>query len=319
MYPWEAPDAPEHVRKRQRVWKDMTGPSIRIDLPKRRPAVEMPRALQGLSYGAVVMTHNGFENGRLSILLSSLPENLPVHVSSDAIDENEMEQDLNVAVYHGADFSWHTPWSGRAGHAIQCMATTNWDYTLFLCDDVWLFPEATIEALRWTHILREAGIPLACLAMPGFESYHDHKKWGYSSWQECLNDPSKFEAIPPHEKFLMAPALWQNPFGACMVIVREAYNDVGGFAQESWAHDDVLNHRIWLSRRWVNAAMPGRGYVHYGAQSNHFGETEEWIGSHKAATGMTPEESGKAQSEIKIEMANCYGTILQTLGGTPCL
>ncbi len=318
MYPWEDPNAAEHVRNRQTVWH-LEGPSLRIDLPKRRPAIELPRALQGLSYGAVVMTHRGYSNGRLSILLSSLPENLPVVVSSDAVTQREMEMDREVAEWHGADFSWSTPWSGRAGHAIQCMEVTSWDYTLFLNDDVWLFPEATVEALRWTYIIEKAGVPLAMLAMPGFESYHDHAKWGFTSWQECLDQPWRFEAIPPHPKFLMAPSLYQNPFGACMVIVRKAYNDVGGFAREAWSHDDTINHRIWLSKKWVNAAMPGRGYVHYGAQSNHFGETQEYMGSHLAATGMTADESGHAQAEIKEKMARVYADIFLRLGGTPCL
>src|SRR5207253_3946405 len=109
----------EHVRKRQPVW-NLQGPAIRFDLPRRRPAVELPRALQGLSYGAVVMTHKGHSNGRLSILLSSLPANLPVVVSSDSIEPGEVELDRKVAEHHGADFVHSTPWSGRAGHAIQC-------------------------------------------------------------------------------------------------------------------------------------------------------------------------------------------------------
>lgn len=319
IYPWEDPAAPEHVRKRQPVWKDMTGPAIRIDLPRRRPAIELPRALQGLSYGAVIMTHFGARNGRLSILLSSLPENLPVIVSSDSIDANEIEMDREVAKHHGVDFVHSTPWSGRAGHAIQCMECTSWKYTLFINDDTWWFPEATLEALRWTWKIEQAGVPLAMLAIPHYESYHHWMDWGYDCWQECLDNPRKFEAVGPHPKYLMAPALYQNPFGAGMVIVRDAYNDVGGFAREAWSHDDTINHRIWLSRKWVNAAMPGRGFIHYGAQSNHFGETQEWMGSHLAATGMTPDESAKAQSEIKAEQAEKYGHIFLALGGTPCL
>jgi len=318
QYPWLDPEAPEHVRKRQPVW-NLQGPAIRLDLPKRRPAQELPRALQGLSYGAVLMTHKGFSNGRLSILLSSLPENLPVLVSSDSIETSEADADRAVAMHHGADFVHHTPWDGRAGHAIQCMAVTSWKYTLFLNDDVWLFPEATLEALRWTWLLESHGVPLGCLAMPGFESYHDHKKWGFSSWQECLDHPDRFEAIPPHPKFLMAPSMYLNPFGACMVIVRKAYDDVGGFAREAWSHDNTLNHRLWLSNRWVNAAMPGRGYVHFGAQSNHFGETQEWMGSHKAATGMTDEESGHAQRLAMEAWRSKLGPIFLALGGTESL
>jgi hypothetical protein len=318
IYPWEREDALPHVKARQPVW-NLTGPTIRIDLPKRRAEQQLPRALQGLSYGAVVMTHRGNSNGRLSILLSSIPENFPVVVSSDSIDERDVRLDSEVAKWHGADFSHSTPWAGRAGHAIQCMEVTSWDYTLFLNDDVWLFPEATLESLRWAKVLRTAGLPLACLAMPGFESYHDHKQWGFESWQECLDQPFRFEAIPPHPKFLLGPAMYLNPFGACMIVMRDAYEDVGGFAREAWSHDDTLNHRVWLSRRWVNAAMPGRGYVHYGAQSNHFGETQEWMGSHKAATGMTADESGAAQREVMVKKAEQYADIFLKLGGTPSL
>jgi hypothetical protein len=316
MYPWEDPNAAEHVRKRQRVWQNMSGPSIRIDLPKRRPAVELPRALQGLSYGAVIMTHNGFENGRLSILLSSLPENLPVVVSSDAIDESEMEQDRRVAEWHGADFKWSRPWAGRAGNAINCMKVTNWVYTLFLMDDVWLFPETTLEALRWAYIYQQQGIPLAALAIGGYESYHDWKKWGFQSWQDCLDRPFLFEKIPPHPGFLRAPCLYKNPFGACMLIMRPAYDDLGGFTPKYWANDDVFNHDVWLSDKWVNAAMPGRGYIHYGAQSNHFGETAEWIGKFEDATGMTAEQSGAKQVESIYRWKDRLGTKFLVMGGT---
>lgn len=318
MYPWQDPNAPIHVQRRQPVW-NMTGPPIRHDLPRRRPAQELPRALQGLSYGAVVMTHNGYTNGRLSILLSSLPANLPVVVSSDAIDDHEVEGDRAVAAHHGADFKHSAPWAGRAGNAINCMAVTDWDYTLFLNDDVWLAPETTLEALRWTYVIERAGVPLAVLAIPGYESYHEWQRWGFESWQQCLDQPWRFEALPPHPKYLMAPCLYGNPFGAAMVIVRKAYDDLGGFYRETWCHDDGLNHKVWTSGRWVNAAMPGRGYVHYGAQSNHFGETQEWMGSHLAATGMTPEESGKAQAECRAAAATKYGDVFIALGGTPSL
>lgn len=297
----------------------MLGPSIRIDLPKRRPAVEMPRALQGLSYGAVVMTHNGFENGRLSILLSSLPANLPVHVSSDAIDENEMEQDLRVAEWHGADFSWHQPWDGRLGHAIQCMKATNWDYTLFLMDDVWLAPETTIDCLRWARTFENVGIPLAKVAVPGWESYHHWQDWGFSSWQDCLDNPSRFEGVPPNPSFLRGPSLYKNPFGACELIVRKAYDDLGGFLKGYWAEDDTFNHQVWLSDRWVNACYPGRGYCHLGAQSNHFGETSEYIGTFQAATGMTAEESGRLQVESIYRWKEKLGAKFIALGGTEAL
>jgi hypothetical protein len=314
-YPWEDPSAPSHVRSRQRVW-NLSGPVIRIDLPKRRPAVELPRALQGLSYGAVIMSHNGHSNGRLSVLLSSLPENLPVVVSSDAIDENEVVLDRTVAEFHGADFSHSTPWSGRAGNAIHCMACTNWAYTLFLNDDVWLAPETTIDALRWAYIYRVAGIPLASLAIPGWETYREHPQWGFESWQQCLDEPWRFEAVPPNPAFLKAPCLYKNPFGAAMLIMRDAYDDLGGFDPRYWAQDDVWNHKVWLSGKYVNAAYPGRGYLHLGAQSNHFGETPKYIGEFKDATGMTAEESGKLQVESIYRWKERLGSVFLRLGGT---
>jgi hypothetical protein len=315
MYPWEDPSQPEHVRKRQPVW-NLQGPAIRTDLPKRRPALELPRALQGLSYGAVIMTHRGYSNGRLSILLSSLPANLPVVVSSDSIEPNEVELDRKVAAHHGADFSYSTPWAGRAGHAIQCMECTSWDYTLFLMDDVWLAPETTVEALRWAHLLTTHGVPLATLAIGGYEIYHDWEKFGYESWQDALDRPQLLELVPPHPKFLLAPCLYKNPFGACMLIVRKAYEDLGGFTKLYWANDDVFNHQVWLSNRWVNAAMPGRGYCHFGNQSGHFGETKEWIGTFEAATGMTAEESGKLQVESIYRWKEQLGSVFLELGGT---
>jgi hypothetical protein len=315
MYPWEDSSQPEHVRKRQPVW-NLTGPAVRVDLPKRRPAVELPRALQGVSYGAVVMTHKGHSNGRLSILLSSLPADLPVHVSSDAITENEAALDRVVAEHHGADFSHHKPWSGRAGHAVQCMEVTNWSYTLFLMDDVWLAPEVTIEALRWCRILHGRGVPLASLAIPGWELYHHWRDFGFTSWQDSLDRPWLLEAVPPNPSFLRAPCLYTNPFGACMLIVRKAYDDLDGFTRAYWANDDVFNHDVWLSDKYVNAAMPGRGYCHYGAQSNHHGETKEWIGTFEAARGMTAEESGKLQAESKFRWKERLGSIFLSLGGT---
>ena len=315
-YPWEDPSAPEHVRKRQRVWQNMTGPSIRIDLPRRRPPYEYPRSLQGLSYGCVVMTHNGFDNGRLSILLSSLPENLPVIVSSDAIDPGEWDLDRAVAEYHGARFVHHAPWDGRAGHAIACMAVSEWEYTLLLMDDVWLAPEVTIEALRWTRIFEEHGIPLASLAIPGWELYHHWQDFGFSSWQDSLDHPERLEGVPPNPSFLLAPCLRKNPFGACWLMVRSAYDALGGFAKEYWANDDVFHHKVWTSEKWVNCAMPGRGYLHYGAQSNHFGETAEWIGSFEAATGMKAEESGALQYKYMEAWAQKLGAVFRKLGGT---
>ena len=104
-----------------------------------------------------------------------------------------------------------------------------------------------------------------------------------------------------------------------MVVMRDAYVDLGGFTQKYWANDDVFNHQVWLSNKWVNAAMPGRGYVHFGAQSNHFGETAEWIGTFEAATGMTPEASGNLQVQSINHWKEKLGPIFLELGGTPCL
>jgi hypothetical protein len=262
------------------------------------------------------MTHRGYSNGRLSILLSSLPANLPVVVSSDSIEPNEVELDRKVAAHHGADFSYSTPWAGRAGHAIQCMECTSWDYTLFLMDDVWLAPEVTVEALRWCHIFREHGIPLASLAIPGWELYHHWEEFGFSSWQDSLDHPERLEGVPPNPSFLRAPCLYKNPFGACSVIVREAYNDLGGFTRAYWAEDDVFNHQVWLSNKWINAAMPGRGYCHWGAQAAHFGESPEWIGTFEKATGMSPEDSGRLQVESILRWKDKLGHIFLALGGT---
>ena len=95
-----------------------------------------------------------------------------------------------------------------------------------------------------------------------------------------------------------------------------AYDDLGGFAPEYWAHDDVFNHKVWLSRRWVSASYPGRGYMHLGAQSWHHGEAVEYVGSFKAATGMTVEESGRLQVEAIESWRPILGPIFVGLGGT---
>lgn len=315
-YPWDDPAAPAHVRARQPVW-NLHGPTIRTDLPRRRPAVELPLALQGISYGAVIMTHRGSSNGRLSILLSSLPANLPVVVSSDSIDAPDIALDAEVARHHGADFVHATPWSGRAGHAVQCMHVTNWAYTLFLMDDVWLASDVTVEALRWAVMLRTARVPLACLAIPGWELYHHWQDFGFTSWQDSLDRPQLLEAAPANPAFLRAPCLYKNPFGACMLVMREAYDALGGFTTHYWANDDVFNHAVWLSGKYVNAAMPGRGYMHYGAQSNHFGETAEWTGTFEAATGMSAEESGRRQVVAIERWKPELATAFMSLGGTP--
>lgn len=319
-YPWLDPNAPEHVRNRQRVWKDMKGEMMRLDIPTRRPAYELPRALQGVSYGAVVMTHKGYDNGRLSILLGTLPSNLPVVVSSDAITADEASLDRTVADFHGAQFVWHTPWDGRAGHAVQCMQVAPWDYVLFLMDDVWLAPGVTIEALRWTRILENVGVPLASLAIPGWELYHHYMDFGFKSWAETLAQPQKLESVPPNPAFYRAPCLYKNPFGACLVVVKRAYEDLGGWyggrEPKYWANDDTFHHFVWTSGRWVNGAMPGRGYCHYGAQSNHFGETEEWIGKFFDVTGFTADESGAKQYEWMKSWGERLGNVFLKLGGT---
>ena len=104
-----------------------------------------------------------------------------------------------------------------------------------------------------------------------------------------------------------------------MVIVRKAYDELDGFTRKYWANDDVFNHAVWLSDRYVNAAMPGRGYCHYGAQSNHFGETKEWIGTFEDATGMSAEESGKLQVESMWRWRAVLGEKFLALGGTECV
>src|SRR6185436_18395308 len=98
-----------------------------------------------------------------------------------------------------------------------------------------------------------------------------------------------------------------------------AYEDLGGFAPEYWAHDDVWNHKVWTSGRWVNAAMPGRGFVHFGGQSWHHGESEKYVGSFKAATGMTADESGAAQAQAQEAATAEWSRIFLQLGGTPSI
>ena len=316
-YPWEDPDAPIHIKTRQPVMEIFALPGPRFDLPKRRPADELSSALQSVDFGIVVMSHRGYSNGRLSVLLSSIPANYLVAVSSDSIAEEDVEGDRIVAEHHGAAFDHSTPWGGRAANARHCMDCTKWDVTLFLCDDVWLFPEAVSDALRWFYILKAHDVPLASLALPGLETYADHQKLGFKTWAECLARPDKFEQIGPSPRFVRTPALFKNPFGAAMVLSREAYNDLGGFATNYWAHDDVYNHKIWTSDRWVAAAYPGRGYMHLGAQSWHHGESVEYVGEFKDATGMTADESGDLQVKSIYRWMEKLGPIFRKLGGTP--
>ncbi len=104
-----------------------------------------------------------------------------------------------------------------------------------------------------------------------------------------------------------------------MMMFRPAYDDLGGFATEYWAHDDVYNHKVWFSRNWVNCCYPGRGFVHLGAQSWHHGETQEYVGSFEAATGMIAENSGQQQTIFKMEAEEKYAEIFRKLGGQPGL
>lgn len=316
MYPWEAPNAPEHVRARQPVMELRGKRGVRDDLPRRRPADELPTSLQGVSYGVVIMSHRGSSNGRLSVLLSSIPENYPVVVSSDSIDLDDVRADAYVAEHHGADFAHCTPWGGRARNAIHCMERASWDRVLYLCDDVWLFGETCRDALRWFVTFERHGLPLASLAVPGWETYHTHQSLGIPSWQHCLDEPWRFEAVPPNPAFRMTPALYKNPFGACFVISRAAYADLGGFSPSYWAHDDVWNHRVWTSGRWVSAGYPGRGYMHLGAQSWHHGESVEYVREFRDATGMTADESGALQVAAINEWRTKLEGVFTSLGGT---
>lgn len=318
-FPWEKPDAPEHVRKRMPVMEIAAPSGIRRDLPRRRPADELPLSLQKENYGIVIMTHRGSSNGRLSVLLSSIPANYPVVVSTDSIDAKDVQLDAEVASYHGADIVHCAPWGGRAKNAIHCMQKTSWEITLFLCDDVWLFPETCMDALRWFITFERHYIPVASVCVPGWETYREHEKWGFSAWPQCLLEPWRFEAVPPNPQFMRGPSLYKNPFGACFVINREAYDELGGFSPNYWAHDDVWNHKVWLSQKWVSAGYPGRGYMHLGAQSWHHGESAEYVREFKDATGMTAEESGNLQVRSIVRWQKDLAHVFFNLGGTPAV
>lgn len=320
---WNDPNAPEHIRKRQVVMQlqpplDLVD-GVRTAFPRRRPADEVTPCLRGYDFGLTIMTHHGASNGRLSTLLSTIPENYPVTVASDGIGD-EASADSRVAAAHGARFSHLKEWGGRAANAIHAMQAQTHRVVLFLNDDVWLSPECVLSALRWFHVLREAGLPLASLACPGWETVSLHAdpnwaKWSYSSWQQCLDEPHRFNAIPPNPAFNLGPRLWKNPFGACFVINREAYDDLGGFTPHYWAEDDVWNHQVWTSERWVSAGYPGRGYMHLGAQSWHHGESQESVGDFKRATGLTPDDSGAAQVRAMEVWQARLQPILERLGG----
>jgi hypothetical protein len=314
-YPWEDPNAEEHIKTRRPVMEIETSAGIRKDLNKRRPADELPESLRHVDFGIVIMSHRGHSNGRLSVLLSSIPENYNVVVSSDSIAPEDIYEDQEISYWHGAQFKHCKPWGGRAKNARHCMDSSPWLATLFLCDDVWLFPEAVLDSLRWYTTFIRHDIPLAALAVPGWETYANFSKWGFTSWKQCLEEPWRFEGIPPNPCFTKCPSLYKNPFGACMLINRGAYNDLGGFATEYWAHDDVFNHKVWTSKRWVNAAYSGRGYMHLGAQSWHHGESKEWVGEFADAAGMTAEESGRLQTEAMNEWKPKLASKFESLGG----
>lgn len=315
VYPWERPDAPPHVKARQPVMEIKAPAGIRHDLPRRRAADQLSQNVGKQSLGIVIMTHRGSSNGRLSVCLSSIPENYPVVVSSDSVAEEDVRLDREVSEYHGAEFAHCTPWGGRARNAIHCMERTSWRMTLFLCDDVWLYPETCGDAFRWFYTFECHGVPLASLCVPGWETYHTHKSLGLDSWEQGLLEPWRFEAVPPNPNFQRCPALYKNPFGACFVLNRHAYNDLGGFATNYWAHDDVWNHKVWLSEKWVSAGYPGRGYIHLGAQSWHHGESQRYVGEFRDATGMTADESGKLQAEAIWRWKDRIGHIFESLGG----
>lgn len=318
-YPWELQDSPPHVQSRQPVMEIEADWGIRHDLPRRRPPDRLPQSLEREDFGIVVMSHRGFSNGRLSVLLSSIPENYSIVVSDDSVETCEVERNKEVCEHHGAVHAWCTPWGGRARNAQHCMEATKWRLTLYLCDDVWLFPEAVLQSLQWFRRLEMAGVPLALLGIPGWETYREHPRWGFESWDQCLREPWRFEAVPPNPAFQRCPALYKNPFGAAMLINREAYDNLGGFDGRYWAHDDVFNHKVWTSGAWVSAAYYGRGYMHLGAQSWHHGETVEYVGEFKDATGMTAEESGAQQVNWIYYWAERLGPVFLRLGGTPAV
>lgn len=303
------------MRVRQPVMEIPARSGVRTDLPRRRTADLLPPSLLKQDFGIVVMSHRGSSNGRLSVLLSSIPENYSIIVSSDSIEPDDVGLDRDVSLYHGAKFEHCSPWGGRARNALHCMEKAPWRLTLFLCDDVWLFGETVAEMLRWYSLIESAEVPIGMLGAPGRETYHDYKEMGFETWGQCLAEPWRFERLPFVPGFMRMPALFKNPFGACMLINRGAYMGLGGFAPNYWAHDDVFNHKIWLSNEWVNCAYPGRGYVHLGAQSWHHGESVEYVGTFDQATGMSAEDSGKLQVASIYRWIDKIGHVFERLGG----
>jgi hypothetical protein len=264
-----------------------------------------------------MMSHRGCPNGRLSMLLSCIQENYPVIVSADSIADHDVADDQKVCEHHGARFVHCTPWGGRARNAIHCMQVAPWRIVFYLCDDVYLFPETCHEALRWWHTFEVHGLPMASMGCPGWETYHDHKQLGFECWNECLLKPWKFENSRANPGFAICPKLHKNPFGACMVVNKTAYTELGGFSEWYWAHDDVWNHKVWFSDKWLSTCYPGRGYAHLGAQSGHFGETAEYVGTFERATGMKPEDSGRIQYERMAVWSLKFGDVFNSLGGEP--
>lgn len=318
-YPWERPDAPPHVQSRQPVMEIQAPQGIRTDLPKRRPADRLPQALERTSFGVAVMSHRGYSNGRLSVLLSSIPENYEVVVSDDTIESGEVKLNEEVCEWHGAKHVHCSPWGGRAINAQHTMEHAPWRLVMFLCDDVWLFPEAILDAIGWFRRLEMANVPLAALAIPGWETYDNFSKWGFKNWAQCLEEPWRFEAVPPNPAFQKCPALYKNPFGAAMLLNRDVYKHLGGFDKRYWAHDDVYNHKVWCSDCFVSAGYYGRGYIHLGAQSWHHGESSEYVGSFEAATGVGVEESGQRQVAAIYRWMDRIGDIFLRMGGTPAV
>src|SRR3990167_10079066 len=74
---------------------------IRKDLPKRRIADNLPEELKKLDFGIAIMSHCVGSNGRLSVLLSSIPENYKVIVSDDAVSPEDVAIDKEICEWHG--------------------------------------------------------------------------------------------------------------------------------------------------------------------------------------------------------------------------
>ena len=77
--------------------------------------------------------------------------------------------------------------------------------------------------------------------------------------------------VKPNPHYSSGPGIGRV-FGCCMMIDRKVYNEVGGFPTNFWAEDDAYNYLVYKTPKWVIPYFPGRGYMHYGAQSWHKGE-----------------------------------------------